>query len=255
MPRRTRSGVLSLLLLSALACSQKSFQYRPTGEEAARLEQTASEFAAATRGDEQGSIALDPLGRQALLDLLREGLRSGALKEPDRELLISAAVVVGGPGTAGRPFTESELEGSAFDLATQLAADAGLTRAEARALGSLIGAPKPPTDAQRQRELREMIEALELTKCAPIEPRISYRGEILRHVEVPGSNAFSRWRETVSGLHLVSLQCEGTTGLLLMEDQGEGGRPRILAWQFFDPDVWPVVDERIRAALELPGES
>ena len=97
-----------------------------------------------------------------------------------------------------------------------------------------------------------MIGALELQSCTPIEPRVSYRGEILEHVKIPGNDVFDRWRKTVSSLHLVSVECEGSTGILLMSEGARDHAMRVLAWQFFDPDVWPAVEERLRAALELP---
>ncbi len=247
-----RRFIVVLLILSAVACGHGNFQYRATGAEAARIEQTAAEFAAATRGDESARLELDLPGRQALLDLLREGL-SGALKEPDRDLVMGLVAAAGGPGTAGRPFSESELETSAFDLAAQLAAGAGLSQAEARALAALLGAPERPNAAQREKELRDMIGALELQSCTPIEPRVSYRGQILEHVKIPGSDVFKRWRKNVSSLHLVSVQCQESTGILLMSEGARGHAMRVLAWQFFDPDVWPAVAERLRAALKLPA--
>jgi hypothetical protein len=252
---RARSFAVCFVIGLA-GCKHRQYQYAPKALESGALDSAISRFqeSASAKGDDGLLKRVDLTGRMALLDLLRHSLlrREGA-DGRSRDFLSLAVLVVRGTEQSGRPFTEPELKSAMFGaldaLEDRLSEELTLEPAELKVLAVLLGVPKPPSEGERAEAVRSALAALELRRCETNDPRVSYRADVFGELEEPKSEHWRRWRRGLRSVHLVTLHCADQRGLLLLSThEGEAG-PRIVAWQFFSPDDWSVIQSRLEKLL------
>lgn len=237
--RRTASLALALLLA---ACSHRMYQRSPGGAE----RDAVLEAARALLSDAPAP-RLDLTGRMALLDLLRQNiLRKETLDAPSQELLSLAVLMVRGTEQSGRPFTEPELRGAALGALESLDLSGEL-------LGILFGGQAAvPSESTRRQAVEAKAAALDLRSCEQRPPSVTYDAELLKHLDAPDSAFWSNWRRGLERLHLVTFHCDGARGAVLVSQHGSEA-PRLLAWQFFAPEVWDPLAEKLTRLLGTPG--
>ena len=256
----TDMRAVSFVLMSALAVSgcshpQHRYELKPTEERA--LDAAIANFvrAAGSKDDLEVAQLIDLRGRVALLDLFRHALiRREDLDKRGRELLTLSTTVIRGTEQSGRAFTEPELKtamvGALDALEGTLAKELKVEPGDLKVLAVLLGVvPKPPPEAERVEAVRESLSALELKGCQATGPRFNYRADIFDKADAPKSEYWARWRRDLESVHLVTLYCEGKRGaVFLSRHQGEDA-PRVVAWQFFDPGDWGVIESRLQELL------
>ena len=253
------TGMRAVLLplipaLAAFACGHPQYRYELKPAEERALDATVSNFVRGA-GDERAVERLDVRGRMALLDLFRHALfRRDKLNARGRELLTLSTLVVRGTEQSGRAFTDPELKTAMFGaldaLEGTLAQELKVEPADLKVLAVLLGVvPKPPTEAQRVEAVQEALGTLELKDCQSAGPRFDYRAEIFTRMEEPKSENWVRWRRNLESLHLVTLYCEGKRGAVLLSRHKGEDAPRVVAWQFFDPDDWQTIEPRLQELL------
>jgi hypothetical protein len=232
------------------------YQYRPKPAENTAVEATAAQFEklAGAKADATLLQRIDLPGRMAMLDLLRQQLmRSDGLEGRSREFLSLAVLVVRGTEQSGRPFTDPELRTAMFgaldSLEDRLSGDLSIEPEELKVLAVLLGVPKPPTEAERAEAVRGALGSLQLRGCEPGDPRVSYRADVFREMQEPKSEYWARWRRGLQSVHLVTLRCADRHGALLLSRHEGDAAPRIIAWQFFTPDDWSVIQARLEKLL------
>ena len=250
------SALALCVVVAAAGCKHAQYQYRPKATENTAVEAAAAQFekSAGAKGDAAVLQRIDLTGRMAMLDLLRQQLmRQDGLEGRSREFLSLAVLMVRGTEQSGRPFTDPELRTAMFgtldSLADRMSGDLAIEPEELRVLAVLLGVPKPPTEAERAEAVRGALASLQLKSCETGDPRVSYRADVFREVEEPKSEHWSRWRRGLQSVHLVTLRCAERHGALLLSRHEGEEAPRIVAWQFFAPDDWSVIQARLEKLL------
>lgn len=250
-----RGPVVAALLTLSLACTHRSFQFRPAPDAEAAVDAAALGLVRAAGAGEAPALAgrLDLAGRDALLLVLRHvAAEQVKLEPPSRGLLLGSALTLSG---GDRPAaTAGEVRGLAAGvlglLEQRLARALGLGESAQGWLGRLVREPARESPGARERELLAQAVGLELGDCRPDAPRVAYRGAILRHVPALGGDPQARaWRERVESLHLVTLACGERHGLVLLTRARGERAPRLVGWQFFSPARWELVRPRLEKAL------
>lgn len=241
-----RSALAVCLLASLSACSHRMYQRTPDAADRSALAD-ATELLIDGSGKPDVTPALERIdlnGRLALLDLFRHSmLNRGSLEAPSQELLSLVALVLRGTEQSGRPFTEPELRGALAGTLDSL--DEGRW---SETLSILLGEPVVPPEKERRAAVGLQLQSLALQGCKREDPTITYDAEILRHVDGPDSRAWTRWREGLERLHLVTLHCEGKHGAVLLS-RHEGRPPELVAWQFFSPEQWEGLAARLEGVM------
>lgn len=257
-----RVGLLAVcVVLGVAACNHRQYRYQPKAPETGALDALISQFqrSASAPGEKDALFRrVDLQGRVALLDLLRHSLmRREAMDGRSRELLAVAVLVVRGGERSGRPFTEPELKTAALGaldaLEGKLSEELDLEPAELQVLAILLGIPKPPNEEARAEAVRAALSALALRECEAGEPRVSYRADLLRELDEPKSEHWTRWRRGLQSLHLITLRCADSHGAILLSRHERESAPRVVAWQFFAPDEWSVIQSRLEKLLGEGG--
>lgn len=249
---RMRSRLPLLLLLAALGCSHRHYQYTPPAAQAEAIDATAAALAAAS--DERAPLPpIDLTGRVAVLELLGHTLlQRKPLEPPSQELLGVIALVARGTEASGRAFAGAELEASLLEALDRLGEKAEgklpFDLEEVPLLGALLEAEAPSEEARRSQVVAQL-RGRPLRGCEPDSPRASYDAALLRHVETPDTETWAKWTKGLEGLHLVTLRCEGAEGAVLLSSR-EGGTPAVVAWQLFSPEAWAPLEERLRETLD-----
>jgi alkylhydroperoxidase/carboxymuconolactone decarboxylase family protein YurZ len=250
-----------MFALAGIACSHPQYRYELKPAEERALDATISSFvrgAGEIRDPAAVTQRVDVRGRMALLDLFRHSLfRRDKLEARGRDLLTLSMLVMRGTEQSGRAFTEPELKTAMFGaldaLEGSLAQELKLEPADLKVMAVVLGVvPKPPTEAARVEAVSEALGTLELKECQTAGPRFNYRAEIFSRIDEPKSEHWARWRRNLESLHLLTLYCEGKRGAVLLSRHKGEDSPRIVAWQFFDPDDWQVIEPRL---LELLNET
>jgi alkylhydroperoxidase/carboxymuconolactone decarboxylase family protein YurZ len=253
-----RAALLPLIVaLTGFGCSHTQYRYELKPHEERALEAAVSSFVrgAGEKRDLGTAERVDVRGRMALLELFRHSLfRRESLDARGRELLTLSTLVVRGTEQSGRAFTDPELKTAMFGaldaLEGTLAQELKVEPADLKVLAVLLGVvPKPPTEAARVESVREALGALELQNCQNAGPRFNYRADVFRKIDEPKSEHWARWQRSLQSLHLVTLYCEGKRGAVLLSNHKGEDAPRIVAWQFFDPGDWEVIEPQLHKLL------
>ncbi|HZA51035.1 MAG TPA: hypothetical protein VE549_09850 [Myxococcaceae bacterium] len=253
-------SVALCLIVAVAGCKHGQYQYRPKPAENSAVEAVAAQFQKLAGAKDDAALLkrVDLTGRMAMLDLLRHSLlRREGLESRSRDFLSLGVLMVRGTEQSGRPFTEPEMKtamlGALDSLEDRLSGDFAIEPAELKVLAVLLGLPKPPTESERAEAVRAALTSLELKSCETGDPRVSYRADVFREMEEPKSEHWSRWRRGLQSIHLVTLRCADRHGAILLSRHEREPAPRIVAWQFFAPEDWSVIQSRLEKLLAEPG--
>lgn len=241
---RALTFTASLFLAVALgACgSHRQFRLDPRDSEAAAVQRTVEQFLRAA-GDEQVQELpeqIDLRGRMALLQLGQELVLERGMEGSGRAPLWAAALLMGGRDPSS-PFTSEELKASSSAvLRKEVAERVGIDEAEEALLGLFLGKPGEVDEAVLKEELTSRLSAADVSGCKVSGPRVGYSAEILDHVRGPGTDAYNTWKTRIRSAHLVTVQCEEKTGLVVVTRYKDSAAPRVAVWQFFTEEEWEV---------------
>ena len=252
MPRRLLIGVAAIVAASLACASQRQFQFQPNTVEAEQLRTMEEHFidAVASASAENVKDDLDVQGRLALLELVQNLIADHGTANPDKSLLLSAALVLRG-GQGQSVFTSDELETVALQVVQdKLAKALDLDASDQALVAALLGKGKVASEQQRRDALAKLLEGRHVEGCQISEPQVSYSARILQHVQAPESPTYAQWLQRIQSAHLVSLDCaEGTHGLLLLTQYKDQQQPQIAAWQFFTEDEWAALKPKLEKAI------